>query len=353
MPLATQLSQQLTWLIVGGALSQGDELPSIQVLADELGINVHTVRAGYQQLQAAGLVSLGRGRRARVLSYDRTVQSRSPSPVPSYMIGVIVPAFIQLYAPLLEAIEAAAVALPALVVVANAHEDPALANAHLDRLVAREVDGVIVAAGLIDDTAANGTGSPPIVFIDAPGTAGVSIEYDLEESQFLATKHLIEHGHRRIGLITAPLRFSNVAPKLAGHNLALQEAGIAEDPDLIAETDDFKVASGSEAAGRLLTAPTPPTAITTTSDTLAAGAYQAAQGLGVGIPEGLAITSNDGSELASILSPPLTTVSLPIHQAGTMAVERIREMRAGRPATQRVVLDVELVTRTSCGCTTT
>jgi DNA-binding LacI/PurR family transcriptional regulator len=289
-----------------------------------------------------------------VLAYDRSKQRRSGSNVPSYTIGVIVPEFVQSYAPLLAAIEAAAADLPALVFVANAHEDPELATAYLDRLIVRGVDGVIVtAAGLIDDIISAEAGWPPIVFIDAPGSSDVSIEYDLEESQFLATNHLIEHGHRRIGFITAPIHLSNVAPKLAGHTRALKEAGIEEDPSLIVETDDFKVASGSKAAHQLLAATTPQTGITAVSDALAAGAFQAAHALGVGIPDALAITSNDDSDLAAILSPPLTTVSLPRHQAGTLAVECLRKIQNGEPVTQRVVLQVALVTRTSCGCTTT
>jgi DNA-binding LacI/PurR family transcriptional regulator len=354
VPLAAQLSQQFTWLIVGGALSEGDELPPVQALADELGINVHTVRAGYQQLETTGLVSLGRGRRARVLAFDRTMQRRSGSDVPSHTIGVIVPSFVQFYAPLLSAIEAAAADLPASVFVANAHEDPLLGTVHLDRLIMRGVDGIVVAAaGLIDDIVVSETQWPPIVFIDAPGSSGVSIEYDLAESQFLATQHLIEHGHRRIGFVTAPLHLSNVAPKLDGHTRALQEAGIEMDPGLIVETKDFEVSSGRRAAQQLLTPPAPPTAITASSDALAGGVYQAAHALGIQIPDAIAITGNDGSDMARILSPPLTTVTLPIRQAGTLAVESLRKMRNGQPVAQRVVLDAALVTRTSCGCATT
>ncbi|HSM18275.1 MAG TPA: winged helix-turn-helix domain-containing protein, partial [Gemmatimonadales bacterium] len=115
MPLAGQIAAQLKWLIASGMLGEGEELPPVQELADELGINLHTVRAGYQQLETQNLVSLGRGRRARVLAYDRTKAVESSSRVPSYAIGLIIPEFIQLYGPLLEGTESAAAQQPALV----------------------------------------------------------------------------------------------------------------------------------------------------------------------------------------------------------------------------------------------
>jgi DNA-binding LacI/PurR family transcriptional regulator len=192
LPLAGQVAQQLAWLIIGGALNEGDELPPAQQLADELGINLHTVRAGYQQLESKGLVSLSQGRRAKVLVYDRARQFDSSSPVPSYALGVIIPEFNQVYAPMLAGIESEAAKQPALVFVANAHENPDATLRIVDRLVARGVDGIIVAAALLDaDARIPANPRPPIVFIDAPGSSGTSIEFDLETSQYLATNHLI------------------------------------------------------------------------------------------------------------------------------------------------------------------
>ena len=351
MPLAGQIAAQLKWLIASGTLGEGDELPPAQELADELGINLHTVRAGYQQLETQKLVSLGRGRRARVLAYDRTKAVESSSRVPSYAIGLIIPEFIQLYGPLLEGTESAAAQQPALVFVANAHEDPATALLALDRLVARGVDGIIVAAPLLDPGIDLPTlNRPPIVFIDAPGSPGTSIEFDLEGSQYLATSHLIQHGHRRIGFITPPIQLANVSPKQAGHNRALRDGGIDPDSRLTVQVEDFRIASGEDAARKLLTETEPPTAITAASDQLAVGVYQAAHKLGMHIPDDLAVTGNDNSELSAIIDPKLTTVTLPVRLAGQLAVEAIRQIQDGNPGPTQITLDVELVVRNSCGC---
>ncbi len=352
IPLATQLSQQFSWLIISGALDEGEELPPIQQLADELGINVHTVRAGYQQLAANRLVTLGRGRKARVLGFDRSRPQDSVGKLPSYSIGVIIPEFVSFYAPLLAGVEAEAATQPAMVFVANAREDQATALRYLDRLVAKGVDGIIVAAALLHPEATlPPPGQPPIVYVDAPGAPGPSIEFDLRRSQHLATTHLVEHGHQRIGYITPPVGLPNVAPKLIGHNQALQTGGIEPNKQLTVETQDFEVSSGRQAAEALISLQKPPTAIAASSDALAVGTYQAARDNGIRIPNDLAVIGNDNTDISALIDPALSTVSLPTEQAGRLAVQAIDQIRHGDPPAQ-VILDVELVIRGSCGCET-
>jgi DNA-binding LacI/PurR family transcriptional regulator len=352
LSLAAQISQQIGWLITAGTIEAGDELPSIQQMADHLNVNIHTVRAGYQRLEAQGFVSLARGRKARVLGFDRTRHAAKTSRVPSHTIGVVIPEFVQLYGPMLSAIEAAAFRRPSLVFVATAHENPDTTLSYIDRLISHNVDGIIVAAPLIDAAIEFPDNGPPIVYIDAPGSPGISIEFDLERSQHLATRHLIEHGHTTIGYITPPVELRNVAAKLQGHTRALIEAGIEPTPRYTVETDGFDIAAGRTAAHRMLTMINPPTAITTASDALAVGAYQAANDLGVHIPNDLAITSNDNSELATVVNPELTTVTAPVERAGHLAIQAIHDTIDNKRFPQRTVLDVDLVIRNSCGCQT-
>jgi DNA-binding LacI/PurR family transcriptional regulator len=350
LPLAAQISQQIGWLIAAGTINVGAELPSIQDLASRLGVNIHTVRAGYQRLEAQGLVTLARGRRARVLGFDRARHAGTATSVPSHTIGVIIPEVVQLYGQLLSAIETTAAQRSSLIFVATAHEDPNVTLTYVDRFIARGVDGIIVAAALLDPSVEFPTNGPSIVYVDAPGSRGVSIDFDLEHSQYLATRHLIEHGHTRIGYITPPTSLRNVAPKLKGHNRALTEAGIEPASRYVIEADSFLIHSGETAGYHLLAVADPPTAITTTTDALAVGVYQAADALGLSIPSDLAVTSNDNAELATIVRPPLTTVAAPIEEAGQLATQAIHAALDGRPFPERTILDVELIIRTSCGC---
>ena len=350
LPLAAQISQQIGWLIAAGTIAVGDELPSTQVVADSLNVNVNTVRDAYQRLESEGLVTLARGRKARVLGFDRERHATTSSTVPSYTIGVVIPEFVQLYGPMLSAIEAAASRRPSLVFVATAHENPATTLASIDRLVSQGVDGIIIAAPLIGTDTEFPADGPPVVYIDAPGSAGVSIEFDLERSQYLATRHLTEHGHSTIGYVTAPTELRNVAPKLNGHHRALDEAGIEPTGRITVQADGFHIADGRAAAHQILTMAERPTALTTSSDALAVGVYRAAAGLGLRIPADLAVTANDNSELATIVDPAITTVTAPFDQAGRLATQAIHDALDGKTFPQHTMLDVELVVRASCGC---
>lgn len=348
LPLAAQISQQLRWLIESGALPEGEELPSAVDLAEKLEVNFHTVRAAYQRLSELSLVSMGRGRRTTVQALNRKHHRWAESSLPSYSIGVLIPEFVEHYSQLIKGIEAEAVQVPTLVYIANAHEDPASALTYTDRFLAKGVDGIIIAAALLDPDDLP-TSGPPIVFIDSPGAPAPSIEFDLGKSQYLATHHLIEHGHTQIGYITPPTHLTNVQPKLGGHQQALEEAGLGYDPTLTAQASTFATADGTTAALHLLDRPQPPTAITTTSDGLAFGVYAAARQLGMAIPDDVAVTSNDNTATADLVHPRLTTTTLPLQQAGHLAVQQLQRLRSGTSPPERVTLDIHLITRQSCG----
>jgi DNA-binding LacI/PurR family transcriptional regulator len=353
LPLATQLSQQLCWLIASGELSPGDHLPPIRQLAGELGINLHTVRAGYQQLEADGLVSTRQGRRATVLPYDRVkVAARAPD-VLSSTIGVIIPAFASFYGPMLDGIESTAAERSAMVFICNAHGSTKSVVAYLDRLTARQVDGIIVAFDFLPPgTVLPVPGQrPAIVSVDYPGAPGPSVEFDLEGAALQATAHLIEHGHQRIGYLTPPPHTANLAPKNAGYHRALDDAGRIPDPGLIAKSVDFSIEAGHQAAIQLLDQPDPPTGIVAATDFLAIGAMHACTSLGLDIPGDIALVGIDDIDMAAIVRPALTTVALPAQEAGIRAATMLQELIAGQtPEPSHLVLDTHLIIRESCGC---
>lgn len=352
IPLATQLAQQLTWLIASGHQAPGDELPPVRQLGEQLGINMHTVRAAYQQLSDDGLVAIRRGRRTTVLAYDRTKPKPSTADIPSFSIGVIIPEFAAFYAPFLRGIEAAAAEQPTMVFICNAHEDPETALTYLDRLVAREVDGIVVAGSLLKpDVSLPPPDQTGVVFVDSPGSPGPSVEFDLEGTEFIATRHLVEHGHERIGYLTPPLDIPNVAPKYIGYQKALASGNLKLDPELVVEVPDFEIRFGEAGAQRLLDLVDPPTAIAAATDFLAFGAFHTVTSRGLHIPNDIALVGNDDIDMAAIIRPALTTVALPVEEAGRLAVAMLQDLIVGvQPHPSRVILDSELVVRQTCGC---
>ena len=350
LPLATQLRQQLTWLIASGQVKAGERLPPVREVAKYLGINRNTVRAAYQQLEADGLLTLRQGRGSVVLPQDVRRSRRQAATLPTFTVGVLVPSLNPFYTPFLQGIEETVRDAPWLLLVCYTHDEPQLARRYLDQLIAKQVDGLIVATAL-PETEGECTGLPPVVHVDKPDVDGHVILLDSEGAGFLATRHLIEHGHRRIGLISGPLAWSNVRECYAGYERALRSAGLGVDGDCIAEAPTFTLEAGQQAARRLLELPNLPAAIFGAADLLAIGAMQAIEERGLRVPEDIAVVGYNNIDLAALVKPPLTTVSAPSYGMGAAAMTMLMALMAGdAPKRRRITLPTKLIVRRSCGC---
>ncbi|WP_078876592.1 LacI family DNA-binding transcriptional regulator [Streptomyces sp. 150FB] len=143
-----------------------------------------------------------------------------------------------------------------------------------------------------------------------------------------ATRHLVELGHRRIGVITGPEDMLCSLARLDGFRSALSVAGLETDPALI-RFGDFHVASGHAHAMDLLSTPGPdrPTAIFAGSDLQALGVLEAARVLGLQVPGDLSVVGYDDLPLAQWSSPALTTVHQPLVQMGEEAARMLMRLR--------------------------
>ena len=168
----------------------------------------------------------------------------------------------------------------------------------------------------------------------------------------LATSHLIELGHRRIGLISGepnhPLAFSVPGLRLAGYSAAMGEHGLMIDP-LLEQSGRFTAQGGRIAMERLLALPDPPTAVFAMSDEMAFGAWRAINDAGLSWPDDVAVVGVDDHELAEMVD--LTTVRLSPRALGAAAARRLLDLIDGESvATTGLAarLDVvELVPRAS------
>jgi LacI family transcriptional regulator len=162
-----------------------------------------------------------------------------------------------------------------------------------------------------------------------------------------AIEHLLELGHRRIGLITGERGWVAAEDRIAGYHSALAAAGIVPAPELVAE-GDFLVESGREAGLRLLDLPDPPTAILASNDNMAVGAMQAARARGLSVPHDLSVAGYDDLEKAAIVTPALTTVRQPLAELGRTAVSLLMRLIEGqRVEALHVELAAKLVVRES------
>ena len=355
--LAQQLRQQITWLIVNGKLKAGDQLPTIHVMAERLGINLHTVRSAYQKLEADGLVTTRQGRGTHVLPFDLQRFAQTSGSLRSHTVGVILPSWTNpFYHAFLQGVEEITGADDTLLFLCNTHDDPQAAWRDFARLSAKGVDGILVVSHDICEILPGGSEQSeasqgiPFVTVDWPSCSGYSVQIDLESAGYQATRHLIEHGYQRIGLITFALDVDNVRPVNLGYQRALEEAGISLNPGYVARVPGFDLAHGAEGARKLLELNEPPSAIFAIADMLALGAMRRIKQAGLRIPHDIALASFNDIPTAVLVDPPLTTVASPTVRLGREAMQMLQTLIQGKqPDQPQIVLPTALVVRHSCG----
>ncbi len=141
----------------------------------------------------------------------------------------------------------------------------------------------------------------------------------------LATQHLIDLGHERIGYIAGPEFYLPTQQKAAGRERALRAAGIGVDGELVAH-GEFSVAGGRAALRNLLVSDAPPTGVICSSDLMAIGVLQEAEAQALRVPEDLSVVGFDGIDATQWTNPPLTTVEQPIDDIAETAVNALQTL---------------------------
>jgi LacI family transcriptional regulator len=245
----------------------------------------------------------------------------------------------------------AARAADRVVLLMNTEGDPDLEARELATLVQHQVDGVLYATMYHRSVEVpSGLGATPVVLVDAESSEpGIpSVVPDEVSGAARAVGELLEHGHRRIGLINNPDPILAASGRLEGYASALERAGIGLDPTLIVTAPSNGPEGGYQAARRLLELPEPPTGLFCFRDLMAMGAYQAAMEVGLRIPQDLSVVGFDNMEFAAGLYPGLTTVALPHYEMGFWGVQQLLALM-GSPTerAKQVRLSGQLVRRRS------
>lgn len=176
--------------------------------------------------------------------------------------------------------------------------------------------------------------------------AGIPVSMDDEGSARTATRHLIEHGHARIGFIAGSSEYELSGWRVDGWRAAMAEAGLGTDGLLAA--GDFSYASGRAAALRLLDPPQRPTAIIASNDQMAIATLDVARELGLAVPDDLSIISFDNTPVVQFAQPPLTAIDQSIAATASTAVELIIASLKGDPLPETLtVVKSSLVERAS------
>lgn len=354
-PLYHQLVEFLQAEIRRGKLKPGDRIASERELCEMHAVSRITVVKALSILAREGWLTkeIGRGtfvapRRNTALNDDR-----------QKAVGLIIPGFLgdSFYCAIVHGVEDALYQADVPMLLHLSGKSPEKEWQGMERFSERQVSGVILFMG---DSADNWENirrfkdrGIPLVLIDRRipmlDDDIDTVASDNIKGAFEAVRHLVERGHRRIGMISVPERLSTVIDREHGYRLGLEACGINPVPEwlrIVKESD--RVRLGEEGMRQLLMLGERPTAILAISDSAAIGAVRVVKARGLRIPEDIAVVGFDDVKEAALTEPALTTVRQLEDKIGATAVQLILDRIHGLAAPARhVVVGVELVVRKS------
>lgn len=190
----------------------------------------------------------------------------------------------------------------------------------------------------------------PFVLLDqdSPSSSAVSVTVNNFQAGYLATKHLIELGHRRIGHLSGTPTYQSSSDRVRGFEAAMHEHGLPF-KEMIRPCH-FNPMAGYLVAKQWLSESDRPTAIFAADDQMAFGVYQAAGDLGLDIPRDLSLVGVDDNPLCQYVGAGLTTVRQPMREMGSLGVHLLDRMLAKEDISGTIrVLEPQLVVRGSTG----
>lgn len=220
------------------------------------------------------------------------------------------------------------------IIVCSTDDDPNTELSYIHRLLSLRVDGLILnTTGQNDAYITQLSHTHPIVLVDrsisTPAFSGDFVGSNNFDGIQTLTKHLIQCGHRNIGIITSNLQVNTGRERLAGFQAAMQTVGVKADIDYIYRYDSrcFNEESGIEGCRHLMSLPQPPTAIVVTNNAMAVGVYKYLHTKGIAVPEDISIVSYGNISNSELFRTEPTYVTLnPVfmgEKAGKLLLSRI------------------------------
>jgi GntR family transcriptional regulator of arabinose operon len=356
-PLYIQIYQALKQRIEGGEWSFGAMLPSEHELAELYGISRGTLRQVLAKLEEEGLVSRERGRGTfMALPGVRNSAIGLNNDSISFIVPYVRDSYVS---SILLGLESIARANGYAVIFQHVENDIDKQELALRKAVQQGVSGIVLYPVNSDFT------SPifseliqkryPLVLVDRY-IRGLYTDYVISDNfggGLCATQYLLSMGHRRIVFLSWEETAITMEHRRLGYRQAFIEAGIEPDPDLEWEVVGYPEIDKSALCARLMQIEQP-AAIFAANDQLALAVQQAARSLGLSIPGDLALVGFDNLDISAHLDIPLTTIAQSAFDIGSTAGELILyQMKKELGCTQRRILPVQLIVRSSCGANPT
>jgi LacI family transcriptional regulator len=327
--------------------------PTVADVAEKAGVSFATAAralGGYGHVSAKARTAVDAA--AAELGYRRNDVARALASGSTRAVGLVVgdvenPFFATVSRGVADALEPAGYTL----LLANSDEDPAREARAIEAL-RTQVDGLLVAPAASSGAERTRDPGKPLVLLDrtVQGMTVDSVTVENAAGATRAVEHLVERGHRRIGIVTSGAGSSSTAQRIRGYRAALKAAGLEADERWVALNPEFTAGGAYTAALTMLSAGkrVRPTAVFTTDNFMTHGLWLAARELRLRIPQDLAVAAFDDIDWLTLVDPPVTAVVQPVmelgREAGRLLLRRLAEPDA---PVRRIRLATDLVIRAS------
>jgi len=351
-PLYKQIKKDILYQIENNELKKGEKIPSMVELSKHFEVSLITIKQAISELVNEGYLET-RGSKGTYVKDKRKERSKE--------VGIIFPAlavnpfFNEIYSSIENILKVNDFSF----YVYNTDYNIEREIRYLKELKEKKVGGIIFCPCY------SGSDSPsvyllseflereiPVIFLDIK-IEGIKIDYvrsDNFRGGYEATKYLIELGHKRIGFILSR-EVNTTSDRIKGYRKALEEYGMKYDDLLIKK---FNVRGNYEEIGysgtlELMNLKNPPTAIITSTDTIAIGIYKACHELRLKIPDDVSVIGYDNLSLSQYLIPALTTVDQRKYELGVETAKLLlRRVNGDKEPYKDVILKPILLKRESC-----
>lgn len=329
---------------------------NLRRLAEELGVHPSTVSRALDPAKrhlVADDVAERVNSAAQRLGYRRNPVAAGLRTNRSTLVGVLVPDITNpVFSPIISGIAEIVGAEGYSTIIADTGSDVRRQMALVDELVARRVDGLVLAMVSRDDPVLEHclAEDVPVVLVNRTDDSDrvSSVVSDDMAGMRLAVQHLADLGHQRIGHIAGPATLSTGYLRRVGFEMAMARHKLTIPPGAIVEAQAYERDEGERAATQLLRDYPAITAIAAANDLLALGAYKALAALGLRCPKSISVVGHNDMPLVDMVEPPLTTVRIGPREMGRDAARLLLErIGGGHGPIRRMVLGPTLVVRAS------
>ncbi|CAI4155987.1 Transcriptional regulator of b-glucosides utilization, LacI family [Alteromonas macleodii] len=327
-------------------------MPTIYQVAERAGVSLSTVSRVLNGKASVNKVLKERVEKAvKELNYRPNSVARSLANNRTDSVGVLVP---ELNAPffgdLMQAVESTLRAADKHVIISVGRNCLETEKDAVEFLISRNCDALIMHAEALSDEylLELNQSKLPVALVNrqVEGLPEACTSLDNEKGGYLATRHLLELGHKDIAYISGPTDKCDASLRLEGHKRALSEAGLPINPQLIFN-GDYSEEDGKIGLLELMARDMPFTALVCANDWMASGAISCARDLGMSLPHDLSVVGFDDVVFAHHVFPRLTTVSNPIAEMAEMSAKYILNKVYGQANDVQLYFEPSLVVRES------